>query len=387
MTLTIGIRLLLTLLLTLLILVGLLTAQRSGGMRTGWRETLRSVKTLALGERLLLGFTILLFLLLLWSDLPSWEAVTSEDQHAADPSGPLLWGGRWEFSDFWARHTLWAGLLSTLAPAGVIYFMWQLAENRKEEAEERRQERLAVNLSSAGLAGIVDYLNDAEILLAAACLESENRARELLETEAVGSYDPSKTDLRKYRTKAARNPDEDVRLFAFSMPADSNAWRQRLVDTAIRRIAKAMNEWAPLITQSVHGRTALDHLAEIRISAMKVAAYLAGPLHAAPVCAELRKELVHVRRRLRFFALFFEKCSGHEHARSDVLLNGTPLSGAGVGTEWIALPFTLDRDAREVSMPEEWARAWQSTNRILGFEWGIQLGEAAPMGRGNQFQG
>lgn len=300
---------------------------------------------------------LVLLLVLLFTDMPNFVGSDTK-------SG---WG---QLSDLWSSHSVWSGLLASLATLGVAYFLWRHNQDLAAKEEEARQADLAATVSAAGLAGIVDHVVDAELLLALVSLPTASLALLGLPGHADGVV-LDKDSLRRFREAQPQGSVDDVRLVS---PENGDltpaVWRANLVDLAVRRLAKAMNQWSPLISRSTYGEAALYHLAMVRIDLVALHSALVPDRQ---ISAEQQlTSVISLRGRLRFFALFFEYASGVTTARSEVLrepaeqwLHAT--ESAPPGFELLK-HFPAPADAEWKAFHGKWAEAWSSASGELGFE-------------------
>lgn len=344
------VRALVTLVLAAIIVVMMALVQRGRTRhqtdpRTSLRADLRaSLKDLDVWPVTFIGLALLV---VLWSDTPSWKGI-AEDQDAS--GGELLWG-RVELSDFWARHTVWATVLVGLLTAGLIYYAWQ-------SAHERTERLVAERISGAGLAGIVDFLVDAEIVLAlTGSSKGQGRAILLGGTPVQAPERALKKDVvRAYRERVGTGQSDDVRLKCVE-PSDGSIdrWHHDLIDAAVRRVAKAMNEWAPTISQSTYGRDVLFLLAAVRIELVNIA----NDLQKCGTATELASRVLHVRRKLRFLALFCEYASGADPARSEIVPGRQGLTHDDASVGWSALFGDSETSTGFARSRGTWGEAWK----------------------------
>lgn len=238
----------------------------------------------------------------------------------------------WPFellADFWADHSVLAGLLSTvlLVALGFLGF---------EDAEQRRQERLDSSLTAAGLSGVVDHMVDVEVALSLLSLDGPP-AYEGWEAWS----DPTGKPLRWLRHRRERLfvsseswPTEDPRLLGALIPcSEPEVWRSQLIDQAVRRLSAALRDWSPVIGVSRNGRIMLVAIASVRKDLMRLSAHLdqARGVDAAELLLELRT-------RCRLLAYYFEKQSQSYPPRPEILTTFAPLSAA----EWRASPLGIE---------------------------------------------
>lgn len=226
----------------------------------------------------------------------------------------------WPFetlAQFWADHSVLASLLSTILLLALGFLAF-------EEAEQRRQQQLDTSLTAAGLSGVVDHVVDVEVALA---LLSEP-----VPPDARGwtSWDDQQGKplrwLRLHRDRLNREGralgDLDPRALPPTLPEDATgtAWRDALVDQAVRRLSAALRDWSPVIGVSRNGRVMLVAIATVRKDLMRLPEHLdKGEMSEAEML------LVELRRRCRLMAFFFETVSDSYPPRPEVLRTFQPL--------------------------------------------------------------
>lgn len=258
----------------------------------------------------------------------------------------------WPFellAEFWAEHSVLAGLLSTVLLVALAFLAF-------EDSEQRRQERLDSSLTAAGLSGVVDHMVDVEVALA------------LLSLEDAPSYegweawdDPTGKPLRWLRHRRERLcvsseswPAEDPRLLApsISQGGDGGGWRARLIDQAVRRLSAALRDWSPVIGVSRNGRIVLVAIASVRKDLMRLSAHLdEGRIDDATGL------LLQLRTRCRLLAYYFEKQSESYPPRPEILTTFEPLCSTGSRQSKIAID--------EEGLSREWRDALHAAHAEL----------------------
>lgn len=215
---------------------------------------------------------------------------------------------------FWASHSVLASLLSSVLLVGLVFMVY-------EQAEHRRQEKLAIGLSGAGAGGLVDHLVDVEVALALVTMPQ--RPEELVPGWS-GWARPGKPLrwLRESRELLDGGPsDPRTSLPNGSLMIDED--RAELVDQAIRRILAGMRDWTPLVGASSDGTTALLILSGIRSDLMRVHDHLTrGQIVTGD---EIAPSITALRQRLRILAVVFEDWSGAPARRQEVMSTMSPL--------------------------------------------------------------
>lgn len=247
-------------------------------------------------------------------------------------------------ADFWAEHSVLAGLLSSVLLVAVVFLAF-------EDNERRKQEQIDGTVTSTGLGGIVDHMVDVEVAL------SLVGAAAPPDSQIWPGWDNPNLKplrwLRHERTRLHRDPDaggaglEDPRRLAPALAdhADVGApWRDLLVDQCVRRLLAAIRDWSPVIQNSRNGTLMLVTLSELRRDLMHLDVALTPHTRA-----EAEELLGQLRFRCRVLAQFFERLSGVRNPRPEVLLDGLPLASVREHA------WTLDAKKRR-ALSSEWQR-------------------------------
>ena len=245
-------------------------------------------------------------------------------------------------AEFWADHSVLAGLLSSALLVAVVFLAF-------EDTERRKQERIDGTVTSTGLGGIVDHMVDVEVALS---LVSGTHAPE---SHVWPGWDnPASKPLRWLRHDRERlyrvgnGPGlADPRRTAPVFPDDAHIeapWRDLLVDQCVRRLLAAIRDWAPVIQNSRNGTLMLVALSELRRDLMRLDIVLTTRTRS-----EAEMLLGQLRMRCRVLAQFFESLSGVNQPRPEVLLNGVPLGGVA------AQPWALDAKKMR-ALSADWQR-------------------------------
>lgn len=239
-------------------------------------------------------------LLMLWTDWPS----------------ELL-------ADFWAQHSILAGILSTVLLVGIVFLLF-------EEKEQRTQDRLDTGLTGAGLGGIVDHLVDVEVALALLSHSEPPRQAGWDQWSADGK--PLRW-LRSGRERLYRAGSDvaetDPRRNPVDLPESSNEWRLHLIDQCVRRLLVALRDWSNLIGVSKNGVVAMLAISELRKDLMK----LEGDIKNGST-GEACERISTLRQRARILAYFFEDRSGANPHRLEVLQSMYPLENVSERMQW-----------------------------------------------------
>lgn len=193
---------------------------------------------------------------------------------------------------FWADHSIFAAVASSLLLVSVGYLAFEAGESAK-------QTELSQSVTSAGLSGLVDHLVDVDIALA--LLTSDRPPAELnAEGRPLRWIRPIRERLQ---AGTLVNPLalNDIEAPSAGQPAN---WRQVLVDQSIRRIIKGMGDWAALVGVSDDGRLALVRLGDLRLTLVDLQDALVHD-RLDVTDARLRK----LRSHIQVFALGMEHIS------------------------------------------------------------------------------
>lgn len=217
-------------------------------------------------------------------------------------------------SRFWADHSVLAGLLSSLLLVGLVFMVY-------ERAEQKQQDKLAVGLSGAGAGGLVDHLVDIEVALA--LLTTPERPEEIV--PAWSDWKAPGKPLRWLRRSrdVLDGGEHDPRALPPTVIAEVPNERADLVDQSIRRLLSGMRDWAPLVAGSSKGTSALLVLSAIRADLMALHARITTM--AVDDAQTLDATISELRLRLRVLALCFEEWSGAPGHRAEVLTACAPL--------------------------------------------------------------
>lgn len=216
-------------------------------------------------------------------------------------------------AQFWADHSVLAGVLSTVLLVAVVFLAF-------EDSERRRQEQLDESVTAAGLGGLVDHVVDAEIALALL-------SRECPPTDwGWNSEGRPLRWVRVIRDQCTRSaggfpvPGSDPRALAPVLPGEGHDhWRSEVVDQVVRRLLGGIRDWSPVIRGSHNGTLVLIAVGQIRNDLMRLSQALsAGEDHAIDL-------LVNARQRLRLLAHFMDVTSGARPVRDEVLTAMNPL--------------------------------------------------------------
>jgi hypothetical protein len=254
-------------------------------------------------------------------------------------------------ASFWAGHSILAGILSTVLLVGVVFLVF-------EDAEQRQQETLDAGLTGAGLGGIVDHVVDAEVALGLLSRPTPP------DDPGWGGWDSDSKPLRWLRNERVRlyrqavGPgSKDPRVHPVALPdGEHSTWRGVLVDQAVRRLLVAIRDWSPVIGVSKNGVQALLAISELRKDLMALNVLLSEEQDPSAALAMLTS----LRQRLRILAHFFEAQSGASPCRQEVLLTFHPLPIPTGEVRWAAdtqggklfspdWQRDLDRSVRELS--------------------------------------
>jgi len=252
-------------------------------------------------------------------------------------------------SAFWAGHSVLASVLSTVLLVGVVFFLY-------EYAEQGRQDALDNGVTGAGLGGVVDHVVDVEVALA---LLSATHPPDPAHWGDWDREDKPLRWLRKDRSRLARQglgvSDSDPRCLSVELPGMANPdWRLALVDQCVRRTLSGMRDWSPLIGASENGVQALLALSEVRKDLMRLENLLVRGDRSSSTAL-----LTSLRQRLRILAHFFETLSGADPLRDEVLLTFDPLPAPQGRVTWSA------GKARGDVFTREWQRDLERSICVL----------------------
>lgn len=255
--------------------------------------------------------------------LPPWATAAVTIVCGAGLIGMVLTDWPMEnLADFWASHSVLAGMLSTLLLVGLVFLVY-------ERAEQAHQDKLADGLSGAGLGGMVDNVVDVETALA---LVSAPGAPAQLQPSHWAQWDtPGKPLrwLREGRQEILTSEDDPRRLPARLQSAGVPSWAPELVSQSLRRLLSGMRDWSPLIGASQEGTAALLVLSDVRSDLMALQSQLTkgGSVDLSDKDREaVERALDSLRSRLRVLAICFEDWSGAPVRRSEILETHAPLA-------------------------------------------------------------
>jgi hypothetical protein len=223
-------------------------------------------------------------------------------------------------AEFWADHSVVAGVLSTVLLVGIGFLVFEVRDVRQQEDLDR-------SLTAAGLGGLVDHVVDVEVAMALAFHDVPP------DVNGWDKWDRQQRPLRwlregRHRLERADGEigPEDPRRWG--PPGDltlrgDTLWRRELIDQAVRRILAAIRDWAPVTGRSRNGVQALISLAEIRNDLMRLDRAVGQGDRAGAATLVLS-----IRRRCRVLAHMFECASGVSEPRAEVLTTMHPLGGA-----------------------------------------------------------
>lgn len=257
----------------------------------------------------------------------------------------------WEvLADFWADHSVLAGVLSTVLLLGIgflVFEVWDVHE----------QEELDASLTAAGMGGMVDHVVEVEVALALLLADEPPDAHGWPGWQDKGR--PLRW-LRENRERLMRGEDggpgpDDPRRWSSRLSAEDPsdpAWRVELADQCVRRLLAAIRDWTPVMGRSRTGVQALIRIAELRNGLMRLEDALGrgGGDSASALVAELRWTC-------RELAFALECASGAPAQRGEVLQTAGGLDGVA-------------------SRPSTLARRWVRN------DWERQLAEASAGLRG-----
>ncbi|WP_460811467.1 hypothetical protein [Nocardioides salsibiostraticola] len=255
-------------------------------------------------------------------------------------------------AEFWAGHSVLAGVLSTVLMLGIgflIFEVWDLAE----------QSELDGSLTAAGMGGLVDHVVDVEVALALVAagrspdefgwqgweggrpLKWLTLARPMLRRGASGS--PAAGDPRGWKSTLSDCQHDDM------------SWRLQLIDQSVRRLITGIKAWTPVVGRSRNGTRALISLAQIRNELMGVD----GLLGSGEV-SQAGERIEELRARCRVLVLALEGTS----LLQDQITPNWALSGAR--PEVLAVPHRHAGQARHHGRPHnEWSRRIEQIDRDL----------------------
>ena len=144
-------------------------------------------------------------------------------------------------ADFWAYHSIFATIVSSLLLISVGYLAFEAGESRK-------QTELSRSVTSAGLSVFVDHLVEIDIALA---MLARDRAPSELDTASrpLGWLRPVRERLQAGTETLSVDPaDPDAKD-----PAQPANWRQVIVDQCIRSIIGAIKDWAAAVSKTTSG--------------------------------------------------------------------------------------------------------------------------------------
>lgn len=221
-------------------------------------------------------------------------------------------------SQFWAEHSVLAGVLSSLLLVFLVFLVY-------ERGEQELQIKLSNELSGAGLGGVVDHVIDLEVALS--LLTVPVPPDEFLPEHWRDWRAPGKP-LRWLRNgRDILTSELDPRKRAIEPDQLIAPWGPELIDQAIRRLLGGMRDWTPLIGASGDGIAVLLILSEIRRDLM--ALHDLYPSQGASVSdfdrRKIERSLETLRTRLRLLAPCFEDWSGAQSWRPEILRSIEPL--------------------------------------------------------------
>lgn len=233
-------------------------------------------------------------------------------------------------ADFWADHSVLAGLLSTVLLVGVVFLVF-------EDAERRAQERLDNSLTAAGLGGIVDHVIDVEMALA---LVARPDAPDRVGFPAWSEPGKPLSWVRE-RREALGAPTEhrdatvdDPRLqpaWLGDCELGESLWRLTIIDECVRRLLGAIRDWSPVVNNSRNGMMVLIALSQIRNDLMSLAHSIQNG-----ETTKAAENLAKQRSRLRLLAYFMERQSGAVPMRHEVLRDYSHLLNVDGAYEWMS---------------------------------------------------
>jgi hypothetical protein len=229
-----------------------------------------------------------------------------------------------QLNQFWADHSIFASVLSTVLLVSLGYLAFEAGE-AAEQADLNR------SVTSAGLSGLVDHLVDVDIALS---MLADNTAPADLNT--VGRPLRWIREIREGSQAKSTMGDAGLRLRSdLPMQAVTLAaadWRIQLIDQSIRRIIGAMRDWAALIAVSDDGRAVLMRFGQVRLDLLELQDHIRK---GQPVVAQA--DMARLRMYLHLFALALERISSPDFLRPGIVAipaNGSPTPN-GLGA-----PFT-----------------------------------------------
>ena len=211
-------------------------------------------------------------------------------------------------TSFWTEHSVVAATLSTLLLGGAGFLAFEARDNLE-------QSRATESLATAAFGGLVDHMLDIDLALAF----------------LVGAEPPDamQTDgrplrwLRSQRDELVKLNESDPRQAAGGdwRGGQHEAWREILVDQAIRRVMGGMRDWAPLLTQTRDGTGVLVRIGQLRNQLLNAQRAL-----EASDWAEARQHVRLVRAECQVLALGLELGSGIDEGqlRPGVLTKPSP---------------------------------------------------------------
>lgn len=230
--------------------------------------------------------------------------------------GMVLTDWPWELlNTFWADHSVLTSLLSSILLVGLVFLVY-------ERGEQRRQEEMVEGLTGAGVGGMVDHVIDVETALAILVLRTPP---DQISPQHWAHWRDDGKPLRWLRSgREILTCSDDPRKSPTGSDASMPAWGDEILDQSIRRLLSGMRDWAPLIGASKDGTSVLLLLSEIRVDLMRLHD-LCFAVGATTAGADLPRTVDSIRVRLRVFALCFEKWSGAENNRPEILSTFAPL--------------------------------------------------------------
>jgi hypothetical protein len=226
----------------------------------------------------------------------------------------------WEIlAEFWAEHSVLAGVLSTILLVGIGFLAFEVREVAEQEDLDR-------SLTAAGMGGLVDHVVDVEVAMALLCSADPPDGYGW-----TGWKEPRRPLrwLREHRLRLSRSHGggpgpEDPRGWDVAMsPSADSSWRIELVDQSVRRLLAAIRDWSPVVGRSRNGMQALISMSELRNTLMD----LERRLRTSPDDVAVDRLVCEVRLRCRVLAHALESSSGAPDPRPEVLLSLFPLEG------------------------------------------------------------
>lgn len=215
------------------------------------------------------------------------------------------WPGE-QLNQFWADHSIFASVLSTVLLVSLGY----LAFEARETAEQADLNR---SVTSAGLSGLVDHLVDVDIALS--MLASETAPEQMY---AEGRPLRWIRSVREERQRKSTVSKAGLMLRSDfptqSAPLEAMAWRTDLIDQTIRRIIGGMRDWAALIAVSEDGRAVLKRFGQVRLDLLELQDHIrkGRPDNA-------RTDVAGLRTYVQLFALALERISSPDYLRPGIV--------------------------------------------------------------------